>query len=113
MPVMFYRGPLRCSDRQYGPLFVTVNGTTCTPQTIVVPLQGSVEYYSTDGLTHDITWNTSNGNPFTGLIESLSDWPLPSDQGLHNCLAVNPYGYQMGPGTTATGGGGTVKVKGS
>jgi len=95
-----------------GPLFVTVNGTTCTPQTIAVPLQGSVEYYSTDGLTHTITWNTSNGNPFTGLAKV---YPLanPQTKAYTTASPVNPYGYQMGPGTTATGGGGTVKIKSS
>jgi hypothetical protein len=95
-----------------GPLFVTVNGTTCTPQTIVVPLQGSVEYYSTDGLTHDITWNTTNGNPFPGLSKV---YPLPNPQTKVYTTAspVNPYGYTMGPGTTATGGGGTVRVRGT
>jgi hypothetical protein len=93
-----------------GPLFVTVSGTTCTPQTVAIPLQGSIEYYSIDGLSHTITWNTANGNPFTGLSKI---YPLanPETKPYTTNSPVNPYGYTMGPGTTATGGGGTVKIK--
>jgi hypothetical protein len=93
-----------------GPLYVTVSGTTCTPQTVAVPLQGSIEYYSIDGLNHTIAWNTSNGNPFSGLSNI---YPLanPLTKPYATTSPVNPYGYTVGPGTPATGVGGTVKIK--
>lgn len=93
-----------------GPLYVTVSGTTCTPQTIAIPLQGSAEFYSIDGVNHTITWNTSNGNPFPGLsnIYALAN---PLTKAYTTSSPVNPYGYMVGPSPLATGGGGTVKIK--
>ncbi len=93
-----------------GPLYVTVSGTTCTPQTIAIPLQGSAEYYSIDGVNHSITWNTSNGNPFPGLS---TIYPLtnPQTKPYTTNSPVNPYGYTIGPSPILTGGGGTVRIK--
>jgi hypothetical protein len=93
-----------------GPLYVTVNGTSCSPQTAVIPLGGSIEFYSIDGINHTITWNAANGNPFPGLgnIYLLAN-PLTKAYTTND--PVNPYAYTIGAGFTATGGGGTVKIR--
>jgi len=93
----------------YGPLYVTVNGTTCTPATVVVPLGGFIQFYSTDGLKHTPNW-TNAANPFPGLTTVYPQGNSLS-QPYHETLPVNTFPYTMGAGFSATGGGGTVKVK--
>lgn len=94
----------------YGPMVVRVSGTTCTPQTVVVPYHGTILFYSTDGLSHPITWGTNAGNPFPGLT-TVYPQGNPGNSPRTETLPVNDFPYTMGAGLTATGGGGTVKVK--
>ncbi len=60
------------SQTGYGPVVVTVNGTTCTPETVVVPYQATILFYSTDGLKHTITWGPNAGNPVPGANHGVS-----------------------------------------
>ena len=94
-----------------GPLYVTVNGTTCTPQTVVVPYQGAIEFFSTDGANHSITWNANAGNPFPGLTTIYPTLNNPPTKPYQETLPVNNFTYTVGPSPIATGGSGTVKVK--
>lgn len=93
-----------------GPLYVTVNGDVCTPKTTVVPINGSIEFYSIDNANHGIIWNAANGNPFPGLsnVYPLSN---PLTRAYTETFPAGGYGYTMGPGAAAVGGGGTVKIK--
>lgn len=94
-----------------GPLYVTVNGNASTPQTVVVPYQGFIEFYSTDGVNHNITWNVNAGNPFPGLTTVYPTLNNPPTKPYQETLPVNNFPYTFGPSPTLTGGSGTVKVK--
>lgn len=95
-----------------GPLYVTVNGDICIPKTTVVPLNGTIEFYSIDNANHGIAWNAANGNPFPGLANV---YPLgnPLTRPYTETFPAGPYGYTIGPGPIAIGGGGTVKIRSS
>lgn len=99
------------SQTGYGPVVVTVNGTACTPETVVVPYQASILFYSTDGLKHTISWGPNAGNPFPGLT-TVYPQGSPAERAYTETLPVNNFPYTMGPGFILGGGsGGTVKVK--
>ena len=46
-----------------GPLYVQITDSNSTPDPAVIPLGGTLEMYSTDGNTYNLTW-PATGNPF-------------------------------------------------
>jgi hypothetical protein len=93
-----------------GPMYVNVDAGECTPETVVIPLNGTIQMASSDGVTYSITWNTNNGNPFPGLahIYPVSN---PQTKPYTATFPIGPYGYTIAVAKATGGGGGTVKIK--
>ena len=94
-----------------GPLYVAVTASVCTPDPVVVPLGGTIEMIGTDQ-NYQVTWNASNGDPFTPQLKEIYTAGNPLTKTHTDYLPVGNYGYTISPAGPSEGpGGGTVKVK--
>lgn len=98
-----------------GPLWVSVNADVAYPQPCVVPLGGTIEMASTDGVTYSINWTNNAVNPWLPPLTKIYPVqdPKTSPHTENVQVADLPYTIQALPGPAAAGGGGKVTVKGT
>jgi plastocyanin len=96
-----------------GPLYVTINNDDTNPGTLAVPPGGTLEMYSTDGNTYDLSW-TNTGNPFPtpapGLL-TVTPGVTGNIAYTNSLKSIAIYDYTF-PTSKDRNGGGTIKVGG-
>jgi hypothetical protein len=96
-----------------GPMYVKGTANDCTPVHVVIPLGGTIEMIGTDQ-NYNVTWNASNGDPFTPALTKIYMSGNPLNTIHTDYLPVGDYGYTISPTGPALGnGGGRVIVKSS
>ena len=94
-----------------GPMYVAVTAGVCTPDKVVIPLNGTIEMIGTDQ-NYNVHWNASNGDPFTPPLSEIYTSGNPLTKTHRDYLPVADYGYTISPaGPCAGPGGGRVVVK--
>jgi hypothetical protein len=94
-----------------GPIYISVTGSNTTPDPVVIPTNGWVEFFATD-TNYTVTWQASTGDPFYPPITSIAVG-VGNNSPHQAKLAPNSFPYTLRVGLADGNGGGTVKVRGT
>jgi hypothetical protein len=94
-----------------GPICISVTASNTSPDPVVIPTNGWVQFFSTDS-NYTVSWQATTGDPFYPPVTSIAVGV--SNNTAHQAkLAPNSFPYTIRVGFADGNGGGTVKVKGT